>query len=196
MEYKFHIGDRVMVLDGSKIEEYTYGWFMKDTVGKKGIIIARNMIGKYPAYQIKFDDKDFWQYNVCTFDERGLEFVGIDAINFFVIGRKVCARMCDSNGEVITAVAECHSDDEFDLKTGINIALDRLLAKNSLYNGKVVCVENNGLTKFACCFTKGKIYTITNGEIEDDHGMTPLKKIRSLDEFDKIKGLSFIPLVE
>jgi hypothetical protein len=194
MRYKFNVGDRVRVLDGSKIEEYTYGWFMEDAVGKKGIITACDMIGKYPAYQIKFDDRDFWRYNDCIFDERGLEFVGFDAINFYIVGRKVYARMCDSNGKVVTAVTRCHPDDDFDLKTGMNIALDRLLAKASLYNGKVVCVENNGHMRFA--FTKGKIYTIANGEIKDDYGMTPFRKIKSLDEFDEIEGLHFIPLVE
>ena len=45
------------------------------------------MIGEYPAYQIKFDDRDFWQYNVCTFDERGLEPIPIN-INFSIAGRK------------------------------------------------------------------------------------------------------------
>ena len=193
MEYKFRIGDRVKVLDGSKIKEYTYGWFMTDTVGKKGVIIARNMIGEYPAYQIKFDDRDFWQYNVCTFDERGLEPIPIN-INFSIVGRKVYSSICDSNGETITSVARCHPDDEFDLKTGMNIALDRLLEKTFLYNGKVICIENNGLVKFL--FTKGKIYTIVNGEIKDDHETVVFSKIKFLDEFDEIKGLSFIPLVE
>lgn len=63
-----------------------------------------------------------------------------------------------------------------------------------LYNGKVVCVENNTPIKFS--FTKGKIYTIANGEIKDDEGKTPFKNIKSLEDFDKIKGLSFISLVE
>lgn len=30
MKYKFEIGDRVKVLDGSKIENYTSGWAMKE----------------------------------------------------------------------------------------------------------------------------------------------------------------------
>ncbi len=193
MKFKFNIGDRVRVLDGSKIKDYTVGWCMKDTVGKEGVIMARNMIGEYPAYKIKFDDRNFWQYGICSFDERGLEFAEI-GITFVIIGRKVCARMYDSNGEAITSVAECHPDNEFDLKTLMNTALDRLLEKTSLYNGKVVCVENNGHMRFG--FTKGKIYTIANGEIEDDYEMRPFRKIKSLDEFDEIEGLHFIPLVE
>lgn len=193
MKYKFNIGDRVRVLDGSKIKDYTGGWCMKDTIGKEGVITDCVEIKKLPAYKIKFDDKSLGCNEWCDFDERGLVPVGIN-INFLIIGKKVilCAR--NSNGEVITTEARCHPDDEFDLKTGMNIALDRLLAEISLYNGKVVCVENNEHMRFA--FTKGKIYTIANGEIKDDYGMIPFRKIKSLDEFDEIEGLNFIPLVE
>lgn len=194
MRYKFNIGDRVRVLDGSKIKDYTRGWYMIDAIGKEGIITRRSIIKNLPAYKIKFINVESDMYRFCVFDERELEFVGFDAINFVIIGRKVYARMCDSNGEVTTSEAKCHPDDDFDLKTGMNIALDRLLAKASLYNGKLVCIENNDPVKIA--FTKGKIYTIVNGEIKDDYGMTPFRKIKSLDEFDKVKGIFFIPLVE
>lgn len=194
MKFKFNVGDRVRVLDGSKIKDYTRGWCMIDAIGKEGIITSRSIIENLPAYKIEFVNVGFDRHSSCTFDERGLEFVGINSINFLIIGRKVYSRMCDSNGEVSTSEARCHPDDEFDLKTGINIALDRLLAKASLYNGKVICVKNDGPIKFD--FTKGKIYNIVDGEIKDDEGKTPFKNIKSLDQFNKIKGLSFIPLVE
>lgn len=32
MKYKFKIGDRVKVLDGSKIKDYTCGWCMNETM--------------------------------------------------------------------------------------------------------------------------------------------------------------------
>ena len=195
MKYKFNIGDRVRVLDGSKIENYTYGWAMKEAIGKEGVITNRRAIEKRLSYRIKFDDceLDNW-FERCYFDERGLELVGINSINFTIVGRRVISQMCDSNGVIVESEARCHPDDEFDLKTGINIALDRLLEKTYLYNGKVICIENNSLIKFL--FTKGKIYTIVNGEIKDDNGTVVFSKIKFLDEFDEIKGLSFIPLVE
>ena len=197
MKYKFNIGDRVKVLDGSKIENYTCGWAMKEAIGKEGVITNRNVtrIEKRPSYNIKFDDSalDNW-LGTCDFDERGLELVGINSINFIIVGRRVISQMYDSNGVIAESEARCHPDDEFDLKTGINIALDRLLAKTSLYNGKVVCVENNGFVKFP--FTKGKIYNVVDGEIKDDNGKTFIKSIRSLDKLENIKGLAFIPLVE
>ena len=197
MKYKFEIGDRVKVLDGSKIKDYTCGWCMNETIGKEAVIINRYAIGKRPSYKIKFDDRDFKRYDSYTFDERGLESAGINigfSINFSTVGRKVYSSLHTSNGEIIRAVARCHPDDKFDLKTGMNIALERLLEKISSYNGKVVCVENNGSVKFS--FTKGKIYNVVDGEIKDDNGKTPFKSIRSLDKLENIKGLAFIPLVE
>lgn len=195
MKFKFNISDRVRVLNGSRIRDYTGGWCMKDTVGKEGIITDRIVIKGRPCYSIRFDDRGMDLYKNCVFDERCLDFITFDT-NFSivgkVVGRKVYLRMCNSNGEIVTSEARCHPDDEFDLKTGINIAIDRLF-KLSLYNGKVVCIESDPV-KFP--FTKGKIYTIANGEIKDNYGITSLKNIRSLDEFDEVKGLSFIPLVE
>lgn len=193
MKYKFNIGDKVRVLDGSKIKNCIFAHFINDAIGKEAIITDRNIIESHPCYRIKFNDGDLNRYDSYIFDERELEFVGIN-INFLIIGRKVISRMYKSNGEIVISEATCHPDDDFDLKTGMNIALDRLLAETYLYNGKVICVENNGHMRFA--FTKGKIYTIANGEIKDDYEMTPFRKIKSLDEFDEIEGLNFIPLVE
>lgn len=195
MKFKFNVGDKVRVLDGSKIEDYAGGWCMKEVVYKEAII-TNHFIStpkKLPSYNLKFYDRDFKRYDSYTFDERGLELTPI-SIQCLIVGRKVFLCMRNSDDKIITSEARCHPDDEFDLKTGMNIALDRLLEKTSLYNGKVVCVENNGHMRFG--FTKGKIYTIANGEIEDDYGMRPFRKIKSLDDFDEIEGLHFIPLVE
>lgn len=194
MKYKFNVGDRVRVLDGSKSKVYTVNWAGKENViGKEGIIINCSIIENHLFYRIKFDDRKFKKYDSCIFDERELEPVGIH-ITFSIMERRVISRVYNSKGVIAESEARCHPDDEFDLKTGIRIALDRLLEEISLYNGKVVCVENNGHMRFA--FTKGKIYTIANGEIKDDYGMIPFRKIKSLDEFDEVEGLSFIPLVE
>lgn len=43
MEYKFNIGDRVKVLDGSKIKNYTSGWVMKEAIGEEGVIIKKKL---------------------------------------------------------------------------------------------------------------------------------------------------------
>lgn len=194
MRYRFNVGDRVRVLDEFKIKVYTTNWAgKKNVIGKEGIIINRSIIENHLFYRIKFDDRKFNKYDSCIFDERELEPVGIH-ITFSIMERRVISRVYNSKGVIAESEARCHPDDEFDLKTGIRIALDRLLAKVSLYNGKVICVENDGPIKFD--FTKGKIYNIVEGEIKDDCGKIPFKNTTSLDQFDKVKGLSFIPLVE
>lgn len=195
MRYKFNVGDRVRVLDGSKIKDYAGGWCMENVIYEEAIITNRfiSTPKKFPSYKLKFYDRDFKRYDSYTFDERGLDFAEI-IIAFTIKGSKVSSIMYNSKGAIAASEARCHPDDDFDLKTGMNIALDRLLAKTSLYNGKVICVENNGPIKFD--FTKGKIYNIVYGEIEDDNGMIPFKNTTSLDQFNKIKGLHFIPLVE
>lgn len=193
MKYKFHIGDRVRVLDGSKIKNCIFDHFINDAIGKEAIITDRNIIESHPCYRIKFNDRDLKRYDSYIFDERELEPVGIH-ITFSIMERRVISRVYNSKGVIAESEARCHPDDEFDLKTGIRIALDRLLAEISLYNGKVICIENNGHMGFD--FTKGKIYTIVSGEIKDDYEMIPFRKIKSLDEFDEIEGLKFIPLVE
>ena len=65
-------------------------------------------------------------------------------------------------------IAYCHPEDEFDWKTGMEIAYQRALdAKNndvdySIYCGKVVSMTNY------CGFTQGKIYNVIDGQIIDD----------------------------
>lgn len=73
------------------------------------------------------------------------------------------------NGELLYwGIACCHPEDEFDWKTGMEIALQRALdAKNndddySNYCGRVV-----SMTKYPR-FTQGKIYNVINGQIIDD----------------------------
>ena len=168
MNFKFDIGDRVRVLDGSKIEYFTGGWVpvMNRTIGQEAKITT--LVDKYgiPAYKLEFENKDLHLFNKANFDERGLELVdSISNLQFWIEGRTVhCEAFFGGFDKKVMSEATCHPDDEFDLKTGMNIALDRLLAKTSMYNGKVICVENNGHMRFA--FTKGKIYTIANGEIK------------------------------
>ena len=65
-------------------------------------------------------------------------------------------------------IACCHPEDEFNWKTGMEIAYNRALdEKNddvdySNYCGRVVSMTNY------CGFTQGKIYNVANGIIIDD----------------------------
>lgn len=65
MECRFKMGDRVRILDGSNIPDYTCGWTiaMKERVGEVHVITGCNEWG------FNLDDLAF------TWDERGLKLV-------------------------------------------------------------------------------------------------------------------------
>ena len=65
---KFNIGDKVRILDGSNIKNYTGSWFMLTNIGKEGTI-AR--IEYYSHGRI-----GYYMNELCgCYDERGLELV-------------------------------------------------------------------------------------------------------------------------
>lgn len=78
---KFKIGDRVRVLDGSNIENYTGGWAesrMKPCVGKEFIVKkVRDEYGGRIAYELEPDQSCnvFHTLDYLHWDERGLEKV-------------------------------------------------------------------------------------------------------------------------
>lgn len=120
-KFKFKEGDRVRILDGSNIKDYTGTWTtgecgMEPLVGKVGTVIASTiMTGGRKGYKIRG--------YLFTFDERGLEFVD-GAITIERHGQKMVAKY---NGKV--GVAKCSEDDEFDAFIGANLALQRLFGK-------------------------------------------------------------------
>ena len=66
----------------------------------------------------------------------------------------------------IKAEAKCNPTDDWDFRKGAALAFDRLLEKTKLWNGRVVCVEDE---KAGLFFVKGKVYTVKNGVIYDEH---------------------------
>lgn len=120
-KFKFRKGDKVVILDGSNIEDYTGSWTtgvcgMEYLVGKVGTVVAseRRSHGR-KGYKLK-------EYPY-TFDERGLKPY-CEAITIERHGQKMVAKY---NGKV--GVAKCSDDDEFDMFTGANLALQRLFGK-------------------------------------------------------------------
>lgn len=68
---RFRIGDKVRVLDGEKISEYTQGWNMPEFIGD---IVTINDCEQYSDGRVAYRVKE----NYYTFDERGLEPVDAD----------------------------------------------------------------------------------------------------------------------
>lgn len=126
MKLRFKVGDKVRILDGSKIENYAGGWYgiMKKYIGKVFIVDDVHPwwgIDKTYAYALKGSD--------FVWDERGLELVGGKHIEIAADGKKVFAKIIEGNKVVKTGVAKCSPEDEFDFETGAKIAFERLFPK-------------------------------------------------------------------
>ena len=119
---KFKVGDKVRILDGSKIENYTGNWneHMKDHVGEVHTIefVRGRNDGRV---QYRLNDLLF------VWDERGLELVSEKKIVITVCGKNTIARLYDGKKLVRGAVASCAPDDKFDFNVGARLAFERLI---------------------------------------------------------------------
>ena len=188
---KFKVGDRVRILDGSKIKGYTGGWFnhMARRIGE--IATIKCLSSSFPsgnAYHLE----EF----PLNWDERGLELVKPEKIIIYRNGAEIIAKNT-ATGK--TGVARCNPADEFDFNTGAKLAFERLTnsepekpKKPKYYTGKVVCVSPS-----TPLFTKGKVYEIKDGVGKDDVGnIATCKPVKSFEEFSQTMLSKFIELVE
>ena len=178
---KFKVGDKVKILDGTGISDYTGGWNRLDMTAFVGQVAEVRGVREFKTtgnvgYSLK-GNRYLW-------DERGLQPVAAMTPRKIIVMQdkadpmKVIARDLDT-GKV--GVAKCSPQDAFDFCTGAKLAFDRLMGreekkpeepkpepeKPKLYSGKVVCVKK----ATSCWFwTPGKVYEITDGVIRDDDG--------------------------
>lgn len=127
---KFKVGDRVRVLDGSKIRKYRGGWvteMRKYVEGVYTICEVRHGAETANGYYLK----DGGGY---IYDERGLELVANNKIVITTDGKTTLARLYDGNNVIKSAEAKCSPDDEFDFSTGAKIAFERLTADDYDYD--------------------------------------------------------------
>lgn len=117
---KFKVGDKVRVLDGSKIDAYFGGWAyaMEKQVGKVFTIsrIIENHSDARIGYKFKEEARFAW-------DERGLKLVS-EGIIITRHGDKVVAKCGKKVG-----VAKCSPDDTFDFAVGAKLAFSRLMGE-------------------------------------------------------------------
>ena len=122
---KFKVGDKVKVLDGSKIANYTGGWSlcgMQDDVGK---IVTIKEVCDFSEGRIGYRMKEI----ICVWDERGLELVEAKDKETIVIYRDGNEVIAFNKKTKEKAVAKCNPSDEFDFKIGAGLAFDRLMHK-------------------------------------------------------------------
>jgi len=171
---KFKVGDKVKILDGSKIENYTGGWSlcgMQDDVGK---IVTIKEVEKKDDGRVGYHMNEV----LCVWDERGLELVtkteDKETIVIYRDGQQVIAFNKKTKEK---AVAKCNPDDTFDFKIGAGLAFDRLMHKFKvgdwvIGNDKAsrYCVTGKGWAgKVVFVSDNGTIMRITN-KASDAHG--------------------------
>lgn len=147
-EAKFKVGDKVRILDGSKIDRYTGSW--------------TGLMGQYVGKVATIDEVETFRCEVCAsyrmkefpyrWDERGLklstkksaevEFNEVKSVVIWRTGNRVYAKDTITKEQ---AVARCSPEDKFDFLTGAKLALERLEKLNQpLAVGDVVRVINTG----------------------------------------------------
>ena len=188
-EAKFQCGDKVRILDGSKIRDYTHGWAieMNDLVGMVATV-ARSAIGIEPGrrgYRLEGIER-------FVFDERGLKLVQEQLI-IYRKGDKTIGILKEDGKEVRRAIAKCGPEDMYMFKTGAEIILERLYAPQA-YSHKLVCIKGSTF------FKKGKIYKMKDGVIcgdgYDEKSIGAFSRFTCLDDVNRSLSAQFIELAE
>lgn len=120
---KFKVGDKVEILDGSKIKNYT-GIFtlpMKKYIGKTMEIAEINTHYEGRTAYCMTETGYVW-------DERGLKLVTDNDKKIVITtdGKTTIAKLYDGKNVIKTAEAKCCQTDKFDFNTGALIAFGRL----------------------------------------------------------------------
>lgn len=177
MDYKFKIGDRVKILDGSKINRYTGGWSadMRKYCGSIAAVIERGTTldgRKYYSLVSNGDNSDI--KTALMFDERGLKMANEERkIVITTDGTTTRAALYDGHKLIKEAFSTCSKEDVFNFETGAKIAFERLTAKPTEPKPKKELKPLN--TKVFIIdgyydFKSGHIYEIKDGKIIDDYG--------------------------
>lgn len=184
---KFKVGDKVRILDGSKIKNYIGGWTggMKRHIGE--IVTIQSVFQHSPIC-----NSYYLEEHSFTWDERGLELVKPEKIIIYRNGAEVVAKNT-ATGK--TGVARCNPADEFDFNTGAKLAFERLInpepEKPKYYSGKVVCIKS--LESFSIV---GKIYNVKDGILDFENGLTSTTRFKSIDDINIHCKSKYIELVE
>lgn len=122
---KFKVGDKVYLLDGSKISNFAGGWIpyspMEECVGEMAEITGIDSISK--GYYIKLKNGDNW-----TWDERAMMSKEpkkkSESIVIYNDGRVVTALNKNTKEK---CTAKCNPKDKYNFETGAIVAFSRLI---------------------------------------------------------------------
>lgn len=119
-EAKFKVGDKVRILDGSKIDRYTGSWVRSMNAYVGNIVTIKSIETDWDGGRVSYHMKEINH----RWDERGLELVkSTPIVHIWCEGNKVYAKNVLSSK---TAFARCSPEDKFDFLTGAKLALERL----------------------------------------------------------------------
>lgn len=167
---KFKVGDKVRIRKDLVVGR-TYGGitnysFLSEKDGNLGVqtITRITNSGNYRLDKARF-----------TYSGEMLELVEEEIPEKLVIyrnGNKTIAKYYKGD-KTLEAEAKCSPEDEYDFKTGAELAMNRVMDKAKEEDGYtwVRCVGYRQKDEF--CFTVGKEYKIfNNGNITNDYGYT------------------------
>lgn len=128
MKFKYRVGEKVTVLDGSEAQHYAAGWIdpMNRYVGKTLRVMRQESDNGFPVY--KLVDGGGWSY-----DERYLAPVSSvapttsDRIVIYIDKKDPSKVVAKDVSTGRTGVAKCSPEDTFDFYIGARLAMDRLL---------------------------------------------------------------------
>lgn len=122
MTHKFKVGDKVKILDGKNIDNYTGGWgtYMRDFIGDTLIVTELTERGGKPAYMLS-DKYYIW-------DERGLELVESSSPITKVIFNPPATIVLWNDGT--KTVVKCHVKDRYSKEIGLAMCISKKLLDN------------------------------------------------------------------
>lgn len=183
---KFKVGDKVKVKSNSDVRDLTRRGFPKGIIKQTGEVVD---LTPFDDLVIVRFQSSFAKWRVPV---HFLKLVKPEKIIIYRNGAEVVAKNT-STGK--TGVAKCNPADEFDFNIGAKLALERLInpepEKPKYYTGKVVCIDDSGGSH-----TKGKIYEVSDGQLEFNGGYNMARHFESVEQINDILTSKFIELVE
>lgn len=122
---KFKVGDKVKILDGSKIENYFGGW-LPEYMGKH--------VGEVYTVESVSEHSCSLKGIAWIWDIRGLELIKEKSRKPIVVDKKTGKK----------AIARCCPEDTFNFKTGAKLAFERLFSSGDIVIGDKVHIIDTG----------------------------------------------------